>query len=48
MKEANPGKPKAEWKPPKGYKSAIAKARDAEREKQKREKENVRKTVFSK
>ena len=29
MEDANKGKPKKEWKPPKGYKSAIGKARDA-------------------
>ena len=28
MKKANMGKPKPEWKPPQGYKSALGKARD--------------------
>ena len=28
MKDANPGKPQADWKLPAGYKSALAKARD--------------------
>jgi hypothetical protein len=28
MQDANPGKPRSEWKPPAGYKSALAKARD--------------------
>ena len=36
MKESNVGKPKTEWKPPKGYKSALAKARDAEKSKVKK------------
>ena len=29
MQDANPGKPRKDWVPPVGYKSAIAKARDA-------------------
>ena len=28
MKKASVGKPKPEWKPPQGYKSALGKARD--------------------
>ena len=31
MQEANPGKDPKDWKPPAGYKSALAKARDAAR-----------------
>ena len=31
MADANVGKPKDQWKPPEGYKSAIGKARDAAR-----------------
>ena len=31
MRDANVGKPKDQWKPPEGYKSAIGKARDAAR-----------------
>ena len=37
MKKENGSKPKKDWRPPKGYKSAIAKARDAQREKDKKE-----------
>ena len=29
MRDANVGNPKDQWKPPEGYKSAIAKVRDA-------------------
>ena len=29
MRKANPGVPESQWKPPKGYKSAIGRARDA-------------------
>ena len=31
MKKANVGRPKDQWKPPEGYKSALGKARDAQR-----------------
>ena len=31
MQEANPGKPRKDWVPPVGYKSAIAKAREAKK-----------------
>ena len=36
MKKANVGKPKADWKPPQGYKSALGKARDEAKAKAKK------------
>ena len=36
MEKSTVGKPKAQWKPPPGYKSAIGKARDALKEAEKR------------
>ena len=38
MRRANVGKPKEQWKPPEGYKSALGKARDAARAKEKKPK----------
>ena len=38
MRRANVGKPKDQWKPPEGYKSALGKARDAARAKEKKPK----------
>ena len=41
MKDANVGKPKAEWKPPSGYKSALGKARDLQKAKNARDKKKI-------
>ena len=38
MKKANVGKPKDQWKPPEGYKSALGKARDLARAAEKKNK----------
>ena len=40
MRDHNSSKPEAEWKPPPDYKSALAKARDAQRIKDKKEKDS--------
>ena len=39
MRDHNGSKPKAEWKPPPDYKSDLAKARDAQKLKEKKEKD---------
>ena len=39
MRDHNGSKPKAEWKPPPDYKSALAKAHDAQKQKEKKEKD---------
>ena len=41
MKDANVGKPKAEWKPPSGYKSALGKARDLQKAKKAGDKKKI-------
>ena len=41
MADANVGKPKDAWKPPKSYKSALAKTRDAQKAKEGKDKKNV-------
>ena len=39
MRDHNGSKPKPEWKPPPDYKSALAKARDDQKLKEKKEKD---------
>ena len=41
MADANVGKPKDSWKPPKGYKSALGKARDAQKAEEGKDKKKV-------
>ena len=43
MKDHNGSKPKKDWRPPPGYKSALAKARDAEKAKNAKDKDKSRK-----
>ena len=41
MRDANVGKPKADWKPPTGYKSALGKARDLQKAKNASDKKKI-------
>ena len=41
MRDANVGKPKDQWKPPNGYKSALGKAREAQKAKNNSDKKKI-------
>ena len=45
MRDANVGKPKDQWKPPAGYKSALGKAREAQKTKNNADKKKINAVV---